>query len=49
MQYITGIHALNIPCSLDTTGDWHSSWIQWKHPRIRDTEDSIFGEYGLVF
>jgi len=34
MKYITGIHALNLPCSLDTCGDWHSlkmmALMQWQ-------------------
>ena len=32
MKYVTGIHALNIPCNLETSGDWHMSAIQWEHP-----------------
>jgi len=47
MLYITGIHALNLPCSLLTCGDWHCSAIQWKHPTIRDSKHSLFGEYGI--
>jgi len=49
MQYITGIHALNLSCSLHTCGDWHQAAIQWKTPRFRNTEDSIFGEYGIEY
>ena len=29
MKYISGINALNLPCSLDTCGDWHTSALQW--------------------
>lgn len=47
MKYISGIHALNLPCSLETCGDWHASGIQWKNLTIRDTDDSVFGSYGL--
>lgn len=47
MQYITGVHALNIPCGLDTCGDWHSTSIQWNHPNMGETTNSIFGEYGI--
>jgi len=47
MKYITGIHALNLPCSLPTFGDWHRYGIQWKNLKIRDTEKSIFGDYGI--
>ncbi|MCL2086873.1 MAG: hypothetical protein FWH05_04675 [Oscillospiraceae bacterium] len=47
MKYITGIHALNLNCSLETSGDWHQSAIQWDKPNMADTEGSIFGEYGI--
>lgn len=47
MLYITGIHALNLPCSLETCGDWHASAIQWKRPNMRESDGSLFGEYGI--
>ena len=47
MQYISGIHALNLPCSLPTCGDWHRSALQWDHPTIRESDNSIFGTYGI--
>lgn len=47
MEYITGIHALNLTCSLDTCGDWHQSAIQWSNPFFRNSKDSIFGQYGI--
>lgn len=47
MQYITGIHALNLNCSLDTAGDWHRSWLQWDHPKMGDTEEAFFRDYGI--
>ena len=47
MLYITGIHALNLPCSLLTCGDWHCSSIQWARPTLRESKESIFGEYGI--
>jgi len=49
MQYITGVHALNLTCSLLTCGDWHSPAIQWEKPTYRSTEDSLFGEYGIEY
>ena len=49
MLYITGIHALNLPCSLMTCGDWHCSSIQWKRPNMRESKQSIFGDYGIEF
>jgi len=47
VKYITGIHALNLPCTLETCGDWHTSAIQWEKPFLRSSEDSIFGRYGI--
>ena len=47
MKYITGIHALNLNCSLETTGDWHQSAIQWDNPKTKESEKSIWGEYGI--
>lgn len=49
MKYISGIHALNLNCNLETCGDWHQSAIQWDAPYIKDTNNSVFGEYGLEF
>lgn len=47
MKYLTGIHALNIPCSLETCGDWHASALKWKYLKFLDTEDAFFGDYGI--
>lgn len=47
MRYITGVHALNLRCSLLTCGDWHQSSIQWHSPLLRNSEDSVFGDYGI--
>ena len=47
MRYITGIHALNLPCSLLTCGDWHRSALQWERLGFRNSEDSFFGDYGI--
>lgn len=47
MRYVTGIHALNLPCALDTCGDWHASAIQWAHPMMGETDGSVFGGYGI--
>lgn len=47
MKYITGIHALNTPCSLDTCGDWHASALRWKKIKFLESEYSIFGDYGI--
>lgn len=47
MKYITGIHALNIDDSTECCGDWHTSAIQWENPRIAESNDSIFKDYGI--
>ena len=49
MRYITGVHALNLPCSLLTCGDWHSAALQWRNPAFRDSEASFFGDYGIEY
>ena len=47
MQYVTGLYALNLPCTLNTWGDWHTSALRWDRVRIADTEKMFFGEYGI--
>lgn len=47
MIYITGIHALNLPCDLITCGDWHQSALRWEKITFRESEDSIFKDYGI--
>lgn len=47
MLYISGLHALNLPCALDTTGDWHTSALNWKNIKFVNSENSIFGDYGI--
>ena len=45
--YVSGLHALNIPCSLHTSGDWHRGSLDWDNPYTRDTRDSVFGDWGI--
>ena len=47
MKYVTGIHALNLNCDLDTTGDWHTSSLDWNNITWKNTETAFFGEYGI--
>lgn len=47
MKYISGIHALNLPCSLDTMGDWHKCSLNWNNIKMYDSNDSIYKEYGI--
>lgn len=40
MKYITGIHALNLPCRLDgTSGDWHGADLKWDNIDICESTD----------
>lgn len=45
--YITGIYALNLPCSLETTGDWHSSSLNWKNAHFKNANESTFSLWGI--
>lgn len=47
MKYITGIHALNIPNSLDTCGDWHASALQWKNIQTLESTGSVWESWGI--
>ncbi len=47
MKYITDIHALNLPCSLGTSGDWHTSAIQWQNLHVLESDKSPFGDWGI--
>lgn len=47
MRYITGQHALNLPCSLETSGDWHTSGMRWDTIKFKESDDSIFKDYGI--
>ncbi len=47
MKYLTGIHALNLPCKLNTCGDWHCSGLRWENLSFRESEQSILGDYGI--
>lgn len=47
MKYITGIHALNISCDLETCGDWHQSALGWEDLTIGDSSKSVFKDYGI--
>lgn len=49
MEYITGIHALNIDCSQETPGDWHTSALKWEKLTVSQVETSYFGDYGLEY
>lgn len=47
MMYITGKFALNLECSLDTCGDWHTSSLNWSKLTLNNSDKSIFKDYGI--
>ena len=47
MIYLSGIHALNLPCRLNTCGDWHCSALKWKDLTLLNSDNSIYKEYGI--
>lgn len=47
MNYITGIYALNLKCSLKTPGDWQRDKLNWDNPVLYDSENSMWGDYGI--
>lgn len=47
MKYITGIHALNLPCPLETDGDWHASALKWEKITFAESSVMFFGDYGI--
>ena len=47
MKYLTGLHALNTKCALNTCGDWHASSLRWDNPSFQESDGSFFGDYGI--
>ena len=47
MKYISGVYALNLPCSLETTGDWHQSSLDWNNIPYKESDNSIFSSWGI--
>ena len=47
MKYISLIHALNLPCKLETCGDWHMTGIQWDNLHFLESDNSLWGDYGI--
>ena len=47
MLYVSGIFALNLPCSLNTDGDWHTSALNWKNVKLLDSDKMFFKDYGI--
>lgn len=47
MLYVSGVYALNLPCSLKTTGDWHTSSLDWSKVDLRHSESSRLKGWGI--
>ena len=47
MKYITGEFALNIPCSLKTTGDWHYNSYPLEKAKELETDNSFYKDFGI--
>ncbi|MCY3067579.1 hypothetical protein [Aerococcus mictus] len=47
MKYLTGIYAMNIPCDLDTSGDWHWAALNWDNADFKFSDNSFYGDYGI--
>lgn len=47
MRYISGLQALNLPCDLNTDGDWHQSALRWDKLDLRESNTSFFSDYGI--
>lgn len=47
MKYISGLYALNVPCSLKTTGDWHYKSYPINKAKYNESDNSIYKDYGI--
>lgn len=47
MRYVSGVHALNLPCDLNTCGDWHTSALRWEKLTLEESDRLPFGDYGI--
>lgn len=46
-EALIGQFVLNLPCDLETCGDWHTSAMNWANLRFSEPDGSIFGDYGI--
>lgn len=49
MLYLTGIHALHVPCSLDTNGVPKIPEVDWKTVNFVESSEMFFGDYGIEY
>lgn len=47
MEYVSGLHALNLASPAGTPGDWHYSALDWSHPFMLDSDRSVFGDWDI--
>ncbi len=47
MRYLSGIQALALKCDLNTSGEWNSNYFTWDKLDIRESENSVFKDYGI--
>lgn len=47
MIYVSGEYALNEPCKLNTTGDWHKNCYSIENAMLLESNGTIFENYGL--
>lgn len=47
MKYITRVQALNIEDSTECCGDWHQSSMNWSKLDLAESDDSMFGDWGI--
>ncbi len=48
MKYVSGLHALSQVCDFDTAGVPKPTDLDWKHMCVRESDGSIYGEYGIT-
>ena len=47
MRYITSIYALQFDLVEDMGCDWHSSSLDWSKTTFKESEESIFKDFGI--
>lgn len=47
MKYITRVQALNIEDSTECCGDWHTSAMNWSKLDLVESDNSVFGDWGI--
>lgn len=45
MKYVIGVFVLNLPCSLETCGDWYTWGLRCENVRKVNSEDLLWDDY----